>query len=71
VITLALLSILASAMGIVAGVLLLRCRFYGLVLAGSLLPILSPTFALSLPIAIWALVTLNKPQVKSAFRSSA
>jgi serine/threonine protein kinase len=65
------LSILASGLGIVAGVQLLRCRGYVLVLVGSLVPILSPTLPLSLAAAIWALVVLNKPEVKSAFHSAA
>ena len=36
----------------------------------ALLPCLSPCCVLGLPFGIWALVTLNKPEVKEAFAAN-
>ena len=37
----------------------------------ALLPCVSPCCLVGLPIGIWALTTMNKPEVKDAFRAMA
>lgn len=46
---------------------------YGLAMAGSivaLIPCIGSCCCLGIPVGIWALIVLNKPEVKSAFRPS-
>jgi hypothetical protein len=48
-----------------------RLENYGLAMAASIIamvPCLSPCCLIGLPIGIWAVVVLSKPEVKSAFR---
>jgi hypothetical protein len=69
--------VVAGVIGIVvSGVILLgaikmkRLENYGLAMAASIIamiPCVSPCCLLGLPIGIWALVVLMKPEVKSAF----
>ncbi len=47
-----------------------KLESYGLAMAASIIamiPCLSPCCLIGLPIGIWALVVLSKPEVKSAF----
>jgi hypothetical protein len=67
----------SSVIGILLSVLILmgalkmkKLESYGLAIAASIvamIPCLSPCCLLGLPIGIWALVVLNKPEIKSAF----
>ena len=77
VITLAdvLLMLALSALILVAGLRMKNLRSRGLAIAGSVASILpcisigcAPCCVLGLPIGIWALVVLNKPEVKSQFQ---
>jgi hypothetical protein len=48
-----------------------KLESFGLCMTASILamiPCLSPCCILGLPFGIWALVVLNKPEVKSAFQ---
>ncbi len=59
-----------SAVILLGGLKMLKLRNYGLCVAAAviaLVPCLSPCCCLGLPIGIWALVVLLKPEVKSAF----
>jgi hypothetical protein len=70
--------IVQCVIGAIVGVVVLlgaskmqRLESYGLVYAACLLalvPCVSPCCCLGLPLGIWALVVLNKPEVKSYFR---
>jgi hypothetical protein len=71
------IGVVLSVIGILmCGVILLgalkmkRLESYGLAMAASIIamiPCLSPCCLIGLPIGIWALVVLSKPEVKSAF----
>jgi hypothetical protein len=66
-----LLVIATSAVSILAAVRMMQFRSYGLVMAGVILAMLPCTggcCCLGIPFGIWALVVLNKPEVKGAFR---
>lgn len=59
-----------SAVILAGGLKMLKLRNYGLCVAAAviaLVPCLSPCCCLGLPIGIWALVILLKPEVKAAF----
>jgi hypothetical protein len=63
--------LITSVVTILAGVRMMQLRSYGLVLTGIILgmiPCLSGCCCLGLPFGIWALIILNKPEVKSSFR---
>ncbi len=65
------LGILLSAVIFYGGLKMKRLENYGLAMAASILsivPCTSPCCLLGIPIGIWALVVLMKPEVKSAFR---
>jgi len=62
--------LVVSGLVIWAGLQMRKLRSYGLVLAGTILgmvPCLSPCCCVGLPIGIWALYVLLKPEVKQAF----
>ena len=71
------IGVVASVIGIVVSVVILlgamkmkKLESYGLAMAASIIamiPCVSPCCLLGLPIGIWALVVLMKPEVKSAF----
>jgi GYF domain 2 len=71
------ISVVSSIIGILlSGVILLgamkmkKLESYGLAMAASIIamiPCFSPCCLLGLPIGIWAVVVLSKPEVKSAF----
>ena len=67
------LSIIAILMGVVillGALKMKKLESYGLAMTASILamiPCLSPCCVIGLPIGIWALVVLSKPEVKSAF----
>jgi hypothetical protein len=65
------LGLLISAAILVGGLMMFKLRAYGLCVAAAVLalvPCVSPCCCLGLPLGIWALVVLFKPEVKSAFR---
>jgi hypothetical protein len=56
---------------LVASLKMKKLESYGLVMTGticSMLPCISPCCCVGLPIGIWVLVVLAKPEVKSAFK---
>jgi hypothetical protein len=71
------LGVVSSALGIVVSAVILlgaikmkRLENYGLAMAASIIamiPCFSPCCLIGLPIGIWSLVVLLKPEVKSAF----
>ena len=71
------LGVAAGVLGIAVGVVILvgalkmkKLENYGFAMAASIIamiPCFSPCCLLGLPIGIWALVVLSKPEVKSAF----
>jgi len=72
------LGILFSVIGILIGVVVLlgaikmkNLQAYGFAMTSAILalvPCVSPCCLLGLPVGIWALVVLSKPEVKAAFR---
>ena len=65
------LSLVVSAVVIFGGVKMRQLQSWGLALTASVLamiPLLGPCCCIGLPIGIWALVVLNKTEVKAAFR---
>jgi len=70
-------SIVAAILGILSGVLILfggikmrKLESYGLAMTASIvamIPCVSPCCLIGLPIGIWSLVMLSKPEVKGAF----
>jgi GYF domain 2 len=65
-----LICILMAAVVLFGAIKMKRLENHGLAMAASILamiPCLSPCCLLGLPIGIWALVVLLKPEVKSAF----
>lgn len=70
--------IIGAILGIAVGVFIFfgaskmkNLENYGLAMATAvvaMVPCFSPCCVLGLPIGIWALVVLNKPEIKSAFR---
>jgi hypothetical protein len=71
------ISVVFGAIGIATSILIFfgglkmkKLENYGLAMAASviaMIPCISPCCLLGLPIGIWALVVLSKPEVKSAF----
>jgi len=71
------LGIVSAVIGIVTGGIILfgalkmkKLESYGFAVASSviaMIPCVSPCCLIGLPIGIWALIVLNKPEVKSAF----
>lgn len=67
----AVLGLGCDAVVIVGALKMKKLESYGLAMAASIiamLPCISCGCLLGLPIGIWSLVVLNKPEVKSAFR---
>lgn len=65
-----LLSLAMGALVIVGAIRMMQLRQHGLAFAAAILvmiPCLSPCCLLGIPFGIWALVVLNKPEVKSHF----
>lgn len=65
------LSLLISAFVIFAAVQMRKLESWGVAFAGAIIamvPCIGPCCCLGLPIGIWSLVVLNKPEVRSAFR---
>ena len=66
-------SLIALAMSLLifaGGLQMKRLQNYGLAMAASIvamIPCISPCCLLGLPLGIWALVVLSKPEVKNAF----
>lgn len=62
--------IMASTIVTFAGYCMIRCRYYQLALIGSVLAMVGMTVcsAVGLPIGIWAITVLRKPDVRAAFR---
>jgi len=66
-----LLVVVTSAITILGGIRMMQQRSHGLVMAGvilAMLPCFSGCCCLGIPFGIWALVVLNKPEVKASFR---
>lgn len=60
-----------SVVILLGGIRMKKLQNYGLSVAASvvaLIPCISPCCVIGLPIGIWALVVLNKPEVKSQFK---
>jgi hypothetical protein len=59
-----------SGVAFAGGFSLMQLRSYGLAMTGAIIALVpcSACWLLGLPFGIWALVTLNKPDVKRAFR---
>ncbi|MBO2451806.1 hypothetical protein J4573_32290 [Actinomadura barringtoniae] len=65
-----LISLVIAPLVIVGGINMLRVRSRGLALTAAVLamvPVTSCCFIAGIPIGIWALVVLSKPEVKAAF----
>ena len=65
-----MIAILVSVFILVGALKMKKLQGYGLAMTASILamiPCLSPCCVIGLPIGIWALVVLSKPEVKSAF----
>ena len=65
-----ILAILMSVVILLGALKMKKLESYGLAMTASILamiPCLSPCCVIGLPIGIWALVVLSKPEVKSAF----
>ncbi|HVK14655.1 MAG TPA: hypothetical protein VM597_38305 [Gemmataceae bacterium] len=65
--------IAAGVVVALAGVALLSLRRYWLVVLGSVLAMVGLFFmsAVGLPVGIWSLIVLRRPEVRSAFRDAA
>jgi hypothetical protein len=71
------LSLVGAFIGIITGILILvgglkmrKLESHGLAMAASIIamiPCISPCCLIGLPIGIWSLIVLSKPEVKSAF----
>jgi hypothetical protein len=62
--------VVTSVLILFGGLKMKKLEGYGLVMAASIvamIPCISPCCFIGLPIGIWALMVLNKPEVKSAF----
>ena len=65
------IALLVSALVLFSAMKMKKLESYPLAMAGSIvamIPCLSPCCIAGLPIGIWCLMVLNKPEVKSAFR---
>jgi hypothetical protein len=66
----AIVAILVSVLILFGGLKMKQLENYGLAMTASIvamIPCISPCCLIGLPIGIWALVVLSKPEVKSAF----
>ena len=66
----AVIGIITSVLVLVGGRKMKKLESYGLVMTASIvamIPCISPCCLVGLPIGIWAVMTLNKPEVKNAF----
>jgi hypothetical protein len=66
----AIIGILIGGLIFYAALQMRKLQSYGLAMAGSIIamiPCISPCCIIGLPIGIWALVVLTKPEVKAAF----
>lgn len=64
------IGILVSALILLGAIKMKKLENYGLAMVASIvamIPCISPCCVLGLPIGIWAVVVLSKPEVKSAF----
>ena len=69
-VALGVVGILVSVVILLGAMKMKKLESYGLAMAASIIamiPCLSPCCLLGLPIGIWAVVVLSKPEVKSAF----
>jgi predicted lysophospholipase L1 biosynthesis ABC-type transport system permease subunit len=65
-----IVAILVSGLILFGAIKMKRLESYGLAMAVSIIamiPCFSPCCLIGLPIGIWAMVVLSKPEVKSAF----
>jgi hypothetical protein len=65
-----LIGIIVSGVVLVAALKMKKLENYGLAMAGSIIaaiPCISPCCLIGLPIGIWAIVVLMKPEVKNSF----
>lgn len=65
-----IIGMLVSGLILVGGLKMRKLENYGLVMAATIIamiPCISPCCLIGLPIGIWALVVLSKPEVKSTF----
>ena len=64
-----IVGLLVAAIILVGGIKMKRLESYGLAMTGSIVAMLPCSLCclVGLPIGIWALVVLSKPEVKSAF----
>jgi hypothetical protein len=65
------LKIVVGGLSIFGAVQMRNLQSYGMAMTGSILsmiPCLAPCCISGLPLGIWAIIVLNKPEVKSAFR---
>jgi hypothetical protein len=65
------LCLLVTPVVIYGAIQMMNARKYGLAMASAVLaiiPLTSCCFVLGIPIGIWALVVLRKPEIKAAFR---
>ena len=70
-------AVVGAVIGIIAGIVILygglqmkKLENYSMAMAASIvamIPCISPCCLIGLPIGIWALIVLSKPEVKSAF----
>ena len=70
IIVLTAIGVAFSILVLFAGMKMMKLQSYGLSMAGSIVamvPCLSPCCCIGLPIGIWALIVLMKPEVKQAF----
>jgi hypothetical protein len=66
-----IIALIASVIMIIAGIRMKKLQSWGLAVTASILamlPCLGPCCCIGLPIGIWALVVLMKPEVKTAFQ---
>jgi hypothetical protein len=71
VIGLTIIGILGALLILIGGLKMKNAQSYGLALTASIvavIPCVSPCCLLGIPFGIWALVVLNNPDVKAAFR---
>ncbi len=67
------LVLLTSGLVIYGAIQMMNLRKYGLAMASAIvamIPCFGPCCCIGLPIGIWALVVLNKPEVKAAFANA-
>jgi hypothetical protein len=71
VIATGVISILVSGVILLGGLKMKKLENYGFAMAASIvamIPCISPCCIIGLPVGIWALIVLSKPEVKNAFR---